>query len=117
MRIESSEESVDMGKSPLFKNSPPSFSKEKFFNSTGMVNEYTSPHGDRNKVKKTLFEKIKPIMKSFKNNKPKKPKMKEVSTSMDETLSAISEYEQFYSLTPTGISPSASKVSFLLTSN
>mmetsp|Transcript_35702 Transcript_35702/g.35341 ORF Transcript_35702/g.35341 Transcript_35702/m.35341 type:complete len:233 (-) Transcript_35702:460-1158(-) len=60
-------------------------------------------------VQRSLFEKIGPIVKSFKAGKHKKPRTRDASTSMDDTMSAISEYEQFHSLTPSGLSCNTSK--------
>ena len=99
-----------MGKSLLLNSSPPSFSKEKLFNSTSLINEYTSA-GDRKRITNNLFEKIKPIMQSFKSNqKYKKNEMKDASTSMDWNMTINADFDQYLSLTPTGISSEDLKV-------
>lgn len=64
-------------------DSPPSFCKEKYFNSTAVINDCN--YSNEKKVfRNNFFEKIKPIVKSLKNNlKFKKPIMVNQSTSMD----------------------------------
>jgi tyrosyl-tRNA synthetase len=99
--------------------------EKKNFNSTEVVNDYISPTEEKRKIKKNLFEKIRPIVQSFKNTQKAKKQTKEAFTSMDEickilltldinqgddTIQAISEYEQFYNLTPRGLSSNNSKV-------
>lgn len=113
MYTESLISTQNLERSPLFNESPPSFSKEKLFNSTALINEYTqqpsnqikSPYknlsdisntSDHKKkgIKENIFEKMmenlivnsgktKPIMKGWKNQKFKKTKVKDQATSMD----------------------------------
>lgn len=84
MRIESTNSSFDLGKSASYNDSPPSFSKERLFNSTALINDYNSS-GEKKVFSDNFFKKIKPIMKTWKNTTKLKPKCetKDQATSMD----------------------------------
>jgi hypothetical protein len=120
----------NLERSPLFNESPPSFSKEKLFNSTALINDYTqyqskqtkSPYknlsdisntSDHKKkgVKENIFEKMmenlivnsgktKPILKGWKNPKFKKTKVMDQSTSMDCDMTIQTDFDKYLSLSP-----------------
>lgn len=83
-----------MGKSLLLKDSPQSMAKEAFFNSTTLINEYSSPR-EKKKITLNLFERMKPIVQSLKNHqKAKKVKTKDNSTTMNEYYTFKPEEEK-----------------------
>lgn len=76
-----------------------------------MINDYNSS-GEKHVIKNNFFEKIKPIVKSLKNNpKFKKPLMKDEATSMDCNMTILTDFDKYESLDPTMAPASNKKVS------
>ena len=83
------------------KDSSNEINKEKIFNSTALINEYNSSADKKKYSSTSIFEKIKPIMKSWKNNfKSKKTETKEKSTSMDCDMTITTDFNKYDSLDP-----------------
>jgi hypothetical protein len=92
---------VDLEKSPLFNESPPSFCKDKNFNTTALFNEYNTSDHKQKTIKDNFFEKMKPLMRSWKNNsKFKKTEHKDQSTSMDGNMTILPDFDKYQNLSP-----------------
>jgi len=85
--------------------------RKRVFNSTALINEYSSPK-EKKKIT-NIFDKIKPIVKYFKShNKSKKVETKDMCTTMDKSYALTIEKKNPQNVAPHETLQSISKVIF-----